>query len=62
MTMAPENRQDWRRSSYSGGGNNDCVEVAFRSDAVGVRDSKNVPGPLLTFSTTTWRRFAQRIV
>jgi hypothetical protein len=61
MTTAPENQQVWRRSSYSGGGNNDCVEVAFRADAVGVRDSKNVVGPRLQFPTTAWRTFAGRL-
>jgi hypothetical protein len=33
----------WRRSSYSGGTQNDCVEVANTREAV--RDSKNPVGP-----------------
>lgn len=37
---------DWRTSSYSGGENNDCVEVANTLEAL--RDSKNIAGPALT--------------
>jgi hypothetical protein len=35
----------WRRSSYSGGDNNECVELVGTLDAV--RDSKNPDGPIL---------------
>jgi uncharacterized protein DUF397 len=48
---------EWRKSSYSGGGNGDCVEVAMTSEAVAVRDSKNTDGPTLAFPTETWRDF-----
>lgn len=49
----------WRKSSRSGEGNdNACVEVAFVSNAVGVRDSKNVAGTHLVFPESAWRRFA----
>jgi hypothetical protein len=61
MTMAPENEQVWRKSSYSGSGNTDCVEVAVGVGAVGVRDSKNAAGPRLQFPVTAWRGFAKRI-
>ncbi|MCD0447830.1 DUF397 domain-containing protein [Actinocorallia sp. API 0066] len=36
-------RPTWRKSSYSGGGGGNCVEVASLPGSVGVRDSKN-PG------------------
>ena len=39
----------WRKSSYSGGGGNECVEVAFPPARVAVRDSKNPAGPRLAF-------------
>jgi hypothetical protein len=58
MTMR-EDRQVWRKSSYSGGGNNDCVEVAVGIDAVGVRDSKNADGLRLAFSAAAWRLVRQ---
>ena len=53
--MAPE-AQQWRKSSYSGGANTECVEVAFAPEVVGVRDSKNT-APRLAFTPTAWRAF-----
>jgi hypothetical protein len=50
-------RQEWRKSSHSGSGDNDCVEVALTVDAAGVRDSKNTDGPELAFPASTWRDF-----
>ena len=48
----------WCKSSYSGGsGTTSCVEVAVVSEVVAVRDSKNVPGPLLAFPSESWRTF-----
>ncbi|GAA2457637.1 DUF397 domain-containing protein [Actinomadura vinacea] len=40
----------WRKSSHSGGGGGatDCVEMARLADGIGVRDSKNPAGPVLT--------------
>lgn len=46
---------EWRKSSFSSPAAN-CVEVAF-SGAVGVRDSKNVPGPELSFPVEAWKGF-----
>jgi hypothetical protein len=52
----------WRKSSYSGGtGNGGCVEIALGPEAVGVRDSKNVAGPTLTFSSSPWQAFITRL-
>lgn len=47
----------WRKSTYSGGANGDCVEVG--SDlSVLVRDTKNNgTGPVLSFTTTAWNEF-----
>jgi hypothetical protein len=47
----------WRKSSHSGGGNGDCVEVAVSAAAVGVRDSKNTVGPILRFPADGWQTF-----
>ena len=38
----------FRKSSFSGGQNGSCVEIAHRTTGFGIRDSKNVPGPVLT--------------
>ena len=46
----------WRKSTRSGGGNN-CVEVAFVSSGVGVRDSKNRLGTAFVFDSTAWALF-----
>jgi hypothetical protein len=47
----------WRKSSASGGGSNDCVEVAFVDDGVLVRHSRNPSGPMLSFTPSEWRAF-----
>jgi len=38
----------WRKSSFSSGNDGNCVEVAFLGDSVGMRDSKNPDGAMLT--------------
>jgi Domain of unknown function (DUF397) len=51
----------WRKSSRSGNGSNGaCVEVAFVSAAVGVRDSKN-HGTHLVFDDGAWRVFTESV-
>ncbi len=50
----------WRKSSYSsgsGGGNSDCVEVAFAGPATAIRDSKNATGPVLAVPANSWSAF-----
>lgn len=46
----------WRKSSYSGAGN-DCVEVASLHDCTAVRDSKATGGGVLKFDKTNWAAF-----
>jgi hypothetical protein len=50
----------WRKSSFSGGGGSDCVEVALAPAGVAVRDSKNASGPTLRFGPEAWRSFVPR--
>ncbi|MFH8694995.1 DUF397 domain-containing protein [Streptomyces chartreusis] len=47
----------WFKSSYSSGGDGDCVEVALTPARIHVRDSKNRQGPQLTLSPTAWADF-----
>jgi hypothetical protein len=52
----------WRKSSYSGGSNGNCLEV--RDDAPGtvpVRDSKNPTGPALSIPAGAWAAFVRRV-
>jgi hypothetical protein len=52
----------WRKSSYSGNGGGDCLEVATGlPGVVAVRDSKNPDGPVLSFSPNEWLRFISRL-
>jgi hypothetical protein len=53
---------DWRKSSYTGGGNdNACVEVAGLTDGVLVRDSKNPEGGRLEFGRAAFGRLLARV-
>jgi hypothetical protein len=48
----------WRKSTRSGSNGGACVEVADNlPGVVGVRDSKDPTGPVLTFDPQTWRAF-----
>ncbi|MFF5718486.1 DUF397 domain-containing protein [Streptomyces buecherae] len=48
----------WRKSSYSGASNGNCVEVsAAYPGAVPVRDSKDPQGPALVFDMVAWSAF-----
>jgi hypothetical protein len=58
--MTTRHYTNWRKSSRSDDGN--CVEVArARDGTVGVRDSKDVTGPVLEFDQATWRGFADDV-
>lgn len=52
--MTPDSVLSWRKSSYSGGGN-DCVEVAFDGDVTAVRDSKNPDVGSVRFGRDQWQ-------
>jgi hypothetical protein len=47
----------WKKSSFSAGNNNDCVEVATAPEAILVRDSKDPDGPHLTLTPAAWTAF-----
>ncbi|WP_405862543.1 DUF397 domain-containing protein [Streptomyces sp. NBC_01515] len=50
----------WYKSSYSGGGGGNCLEVADGHPVlVPVRDSKNPLGPKLIFQTAAWSTFVE---
>ncbi|MDR3081801.1 MAG: DUF397 domain-containing protein [Streptomyces sp.] len=47
----------WRKSSYSGSGGGNCVEVAETVGEVAVRDSKNVQGAAVHLGREAWAAF-----
>lgn len=52
----------WRKSSYSTGGNANCVETAAAAgDQIAVRDSKNPSGPALIFPATSFFVFTHAL-
>jgi hypothetical protein len=52
----------WRKSSYSDGGANNCVEVADNFPGmVPVRDSKLSAGPVLVFGVGSWSSFLESV-
>ncbi|GAA3621808.1 DUF397 domain-containing protein [Streptomyces sp. S1A] len=48
---------DWFKSSYSGGGGDNCVEVAMRPETVLIRDSKDTQRQPLFVSPAAWSAF-----
>ncbi|MER5225334.1 DUF397 domain-containing protein [Streptomyces flaveus] len=52
----------WRKSSYSAGGDNNCLEVADgHPGIVPVRDSKAPAVRPLVFSAVSWSTFVARV-
>ncbi|MEU6483793.1 DUF397 domain-containing protein [Streptomyces sp. NPDC046887] len=48
----------WFKSSYSGSGGGDCVEIATSSTTIHVRDSKTAEnGPVLRVNHDQWNAF-----
>ena len=54
---------NWRTSSYSGGNNPNCVQVAGNVDSViAIRDSKNPQITAHVVSCTAFRKFVSAVV
>ncbi|GAA1775467.1 DUF397 domain-containing protein [Actinomadura chokoriensis] len=53
---------NWRKSSYTGGGNDEaCVELAESGDRVWVRDSKDPDGVRLAFGREAFAGLLERV-
>ncbi|WP_101255431.1 DUF397 domain-containing protein [Streptomyces barkulensis] len=51
----------WFKSSYSGAGATECVEVALTPEGTAVRDSKERDGAVLLLSLPAWDTFVRRV-
>ncbi|MGY0059642.1 DUF397 domain-containing protein [Streptomyces sp. LZ34] len=51
----------WFKSSYSGAGATECVEAAFRTGGIAVRDSKEPERAVLAFSACAWGEFVAAV-
>jgi hypothetical protein len=51
---------NWRKSSYSGNGGGECIEVG-KAGAVLVRDTRDRTGPVLRFAPAAWRTFTDQV-
>lgn len=52
---------NWRKASYSAGNGGGCVETASTPSAVHIRDTQDRTGPVLRFTPSAWRQFADRV-
>jgi hypothetical protein len=52
---------NWFKSSYSGAGATECVEAAFRTGGIAVRDSKEPERAVLAFSARAWGEFVAAV-
>jgi hypothetical protein len=62
MTKEQFDCTPWRKSSHSGSGGQECVEVAAlagwrKERVIAMRDSKDPGGPVLSFSPAEWSLF-----
>src|SRR5690349_13628395 len=64
--LPPPGVPAWRRSSFSTGADQTCVEVAFaggdRAPTVLLRDSKDPDGTVLRFTAAEWRVFLRGVL
>lgn len=51
----------WRKSSYSGGGAQNCVEVAELPSGSAVRDSQQPDEAQLAFPSPEWSTFLRQV-
>ena len=51
---------NWRKSSWSNGGGNACIEVASDSGIL-IRDSTNRDGGTLALSAAAWQAFTSKV-
>jgi uncharacterized protein DUF397 len=53
--------KSWRKSTYSGNGGSDCVEVGHAARVVLVRDTKDRDGVTLSVPADVWRALTEEL-
>jgi hypothetical protein len=53
-------KSPWRKSTYSGGANSTCVEVAA-TPAVLIRDTADRSGPIVRIPPAAWSAFLAKL-
>jgi hypothetical protein len=51
----------WRKSSYSSGGEGNCVEVALATETVGIRDTKDRSAGHIAVTPDAWAAFTSKV-
>jgi hypothetical protein len=51
----------WFKSSYSTNEGGECLEIATAPTTIHIRDSKNLTGPTLAVTPTTWTAFLRAV-
>ena len=51
----------WFKSSYSTNEGGECLEIATAPTTIHIRDSKNLTGPTLAVTPTTWTAFLRTV-
>ncbi|GAB1335841.1 hypothetical protein ACE1SV_24310 [Streptomyces sp. E-15] len=57
----PTTEPRWFKSSYSGGNTTECVECAYVSNGISVRDSKCTDGAVIPVRTSAWLFFLKSL-
>ena len=52
---------DWRKTSYSGNGGGNCVEVGSAAPTILVRDTTNRNGVTLAVPAGAWQAFTSKL-
>jgi hypothetical protein len=59
--MEDQIEERWRKSSHSGNGGGNCVEISNADDTVFVRDTADREGFVLNVPASAWRAFVGKL-
>lgn len=58
---SPTIKSEWRKSSRSGSGGNECVELRVTGDGAAIRDTKSRTAGTLALPPAQWSRFLRSV-